>query len=32
MEKFKILIYKNIIVKIPLSFIYLPTPININYI
>ena len=32
MKKFKILIYKNIIFKIPLSFIYLPTPININYI
>ena len=32
MKKFKILIHKNIIITIPLSFIYLPTPININYI
>lgn len=32
MKKFKIFIYKNFIIKISLSFIYLPTPININYI
>nr|WOF82973.1 cytochrome b [Tetragonisca angustula] len=31
MKKFKMFIYKNFMMKIPLSFIYLPTPININY-
>ena len=31
MKKCKIIIYKNIVIKIPLSFINLPTSININY-
>nr|QEN99356.1 cytochrome b [Melipona fasciculata] len=31
MKKFKSMIYNNIMFKIPLSFIYLPTPLNINY-
>ncbi|KAF3419752.1 cytochrome b (mitochondrion) [Frieseomelitta varia] len=30
-KKFKSFIYKNIMFKIPLSFINLPTPMNINY-